>query len=143
MERDHELADRPGYAVKQVDALFRARMDKGLRPLDLSASQYAVLAVLAESGGVSISELARRTFVTRQSAHQLLGGLEQRGLLTRGSGPGRAVPMRLTTAGRDAVDDAESAVADVERRMVSGLDPEQIHVLMDLLARCAGGLAAD
>ena len=52
-------------------------------PLELTVAQYACLELLGQHPGLSGSDLARATFVTRQSMNLLLQGLERRGLLTR------------------------------------------------------------
>jgi len=60
--------------------------------------QYSCLELLGQRSGLSNAELARGTFVTRQSMNQVLRGLQDRGLVTRpatdapGPGPGPAHP---------------------------------------------------
>ncbi|MFI0793804.1 MarR family winged helix-turn-helix transcriptional regulator [Micromonospora rubida] len=81
-----------GYALKQAAAALRTAMDVGLRPLGLSVPQYACLELLGQRPGLSAAELARGAFVTRQSMHALLLGLEDRGLLARAATPHGAGP---------------------------------------------------
>ncbi|MQA34807.1 MarR family winged helix-turn-helix transcriptional regulator [Modestobacter roseus] len=133
-----------GLALKQAAAALRTAMDAALRPLDLGVSQYACLEQLRHRPGLSAAELARATFVTRQSMHAVLQGLQERGLLTRpATAPaGRALPTELTTAGASLLDRASRAVAEVEQRMLTALSaPAAARLQQDLLA-CVAALEA-
>ena len=84
-----------GYLVKRVQQSLRRRCDAALRPTGLSMAQYAALRALADQPEASASELARRCFVTRQSAQDLLAGLRAAGLVAdaeRPRGVGSARP---------------------------------------------------
>src|ERR1044072_8860643 len=74
--------DRPGYLIKRAQqALNQARTDT-LRRVQLSMSHAAVLRALDAHPGASSPELARITFVTRQSLRDVLGGLRSAGVVT-------------------------------------------------------------
>lgn len=120
-----------GYLVKQAQSLLHQRMEEALRPLELTVSHYSCLFHLRLEPGISASELARRTFVTRQSMNVMLQQLVDRGLVTRPASAesGRALPTVLTAAGDSALDAAQVLVDDVERRMLAGLSAEQALVL--------------
>ncbi|TFV51738.1 MarR family transcriptional regulator [Blastococcus sp. TF02A_35] len=139
MRQVGDLSASVGYAMKEAASALRSAMDDALRPLDLSVSQYSSLEVLGQRPGISAAELARRTFVTRQSMHGVLTGLAARGLLTRpdAAPQGRALPTELTAAGRDLLRQASRAVAEVESRMVEGLSAEDLRRLHGDLVRCA------
>lgn len=132
-----------GYALKQAAAALRAAMDAALRPLDLTVPQYACLELLGQRPGLSAAELARGAFVTRQSMHGVLRGLEDRGLLDRPAAAphGRALPTALTPAGADVLARASRAVAGVEARMLDGLAPGAATRLRDDLAACVAALS--
>lgn len=137
-----ELDTSVGYALKRAAVALRTAMDAALLPLSLTVSQYSCLELLGARPGLSGSELARGTFVTRQSMHALLRGLEERELLTRpASAPyGRALPTELTPAGRAALTSASAAVAAVERRMVAGLSPAALDRMHEDLVACVAAL---
>lgn len=137
-------AERPGYRVKQVQQLLRHAGDDALRPVGLSMSQYSVLSVLAEDPGLSSAELARRCFVTRQSLGDVLAPLRGAELVEVGptAATGRTRPVTLTAAGRARLAEADSAMAAVEERMVSGMSALERHALVQLLDTCARNLAA-
>ena len=133
-----------GYALKHAAAALRGAMDAALRPLALSVPQYACLELLGQRPGLSAAELARGAFVTRQSMHAVLQGLQDRGLLARpASAPqGRALPTQLTEDGARLLAHASQVVAEVEHRMLHTLPAgSQSRLREDLLA-CAAALAA-
>lgn len=139
-----DLGQSVGYALKQVAAALRSALDATLRPLDLTVPQYACLELLGQRPGLSGAELARGAFVTRQSMHGVLRGLHDRGLLTRPSTAphGRALPTALTSAGRQQLTAASTAVRAVERQMLDRLPPAHRTQLHNDLVACATALTA-
>ncbi|MER7014507.1 MarR family transcriptional regulator [Saccharopolyspora sp. NPDC000359] len=138
-----DVRQRVGYLVKQVQQSFHRACEERLRPLGLSMSQYAVLRALADAPGAPAAELARRTFVTRQSLRDVLNGLQAAGLASVADHPtaGRAKPVTLTDRGRALLDEADGIVLDVDARMTSSLAPEKAQELAALLSACADNLA--
>lgn len=138
-----QLDERIGYLVKQVQQGFRRACEEQLRTLGLSMSQYAVLRALADAPGAPAAELARRTFVTRQSLRDVLSGLRDAGLASVAAQPsaGRALPVTLTDSGRLMLDQAERIVMEVESRMLTTLPPGDVRQLAALLTACAENLA--
>lgn len=139
-----DLGRSVGYALKQAAAALRTAMDAALRPLDLTVPQYACLELLGQRPGLSGAELARGAFVTRQSMHGVLRGLHDRGLLARPpTAPhGRALPTALTSAGRQQLAAASTAVRAVERQMLDRLPTVQRTRLRDDLVSCTAALTA-
>ena len=117
-----------GYLVKQAASALRVAMEDVLRPLGMTITHYSCLELLAQRPGSTNSDLARGTFVTRQSMNVLLQALERDGEVVRpaDAAVGKALPTRLTPLGRRRLDEASAAVRAVEARMLSGLtDTEQ------------------
>ena len=137
-----DVRQRVGYLVKQVAQAFRRASEERLRALGLSMSQYAVLRALSDVPGAPAAELARRTFVTRQSLRDVLAGLRAAGLVDVAEAPvtGKALPVTLTPAGRAALDQADDIVLDVERRMLADLPPDEVRRLAVSLSACSRNL---
>lgn len=131
-----------GYLVKQVSSVLRSEMEAALRPLGMTITHYSCLELLLQRPGLSNSDLARGTFVTRQSMNIVLQSLESDGLVTRLDRPisGRVLPTELTPAGRERLRLASAAVKAVEDRMKGSLSAQEETVLRDLLHRCARSL---
>ena len=142
MQRVGDLGQSVGYALKVAATALRGAMEDALRPLDLSVQQYSSLEVLGQQPGISAAELARRTFVTRQSMQGVLQTLAARGLLTRpeAAPQGRALPTELTAAGRALLRQASRAVAEVERTMLGAFPAADERRLCEDLLRCAAAL---
>jgi DNA-binding MarR family transcriptional regulator len=123
-----DLETSLGYLLKEASSTLRAAMEEVLRPLGMNVTHYSCLELLAQRPGLSNSELARGAFVTRQTMNVLLKSLERDGYVTRATEApvGKALPTRLTPAGRRSLEKASAAVRSVELRMLSGLTaPEQ------------------
>jgi DNA-binding MarR family transcriptional regulator len=142
-ERTIDLATSPGYLLKVASAALRSAMEEVLRPLGMTITHYSCLEVLAQRPGSSNSDLARATFVTRQSMNVLLQTLQSDGLVTRPdhAASGRALPTRLTDAGRRQLVTASAAVRGVEERMLDGLSAADRTRLTGLLSHCISALS--
>ncbi len=132
-----------GYLLKEASAGLRVSMEAVLRPLGMSITHYSCLELLAHRPGLSNSELARGTFVTRQSMNVLLQALTEDGIVTRSEQPvaGRALPTALTARGRQQLAQASAAVKGVEDKMISDLSAEEQDQLRGLLSRCVNSLS--
>lgn len=118
-----QLNTSPGYLLKEAASALRAAMDDVLRPLGMTVTHYACLELLAQRPGLSNSDLARGTFVTRQSMNVLLQALERDGQVERApeASVGKVLPTTLTPRGHALRAQASAAVREVEQRMLSGL----------------------
>lgn len=141
---DTALAKELGILLKATQAALHHRMDEALRPLGLTVSQYACLSTLRAQPGITGSELARRTFVSRQSMHVLVQGMERQGLVERAEEPGprRERAVAPTPAGTAALTEAESRVAGVTARMLGGLGAAERVALRDALVASRDALLA-
>ncbi|KUL71193.1 MULTISPECIES: MarR family winged helix-turn-helix transcriptional regulator [unclassified Streptomyces] len=138
-----DVLDHVGYRLKRAHAALRGAMDQALREHDLTVPQYACLEVLAARPGMSNADLARATFVTRQSMNVVLRGLQDQGLLTRPATveTGRARPASLTDEGMRRLTAAQKAVYAIETRMVHAIPDDRLTALLEDLDRIAQSLA--
>jgi DNA-binding MarR family transcriptional regulator len=118
-----QLETSLGYLLKEASSALHAAMDAVLRPLGMTVTHYSCLELLAQRPGLSNSELARGTFVTRQSMNVLLQTLERDGYVIRPAqaSVGKVLPARLTPRGRRSLAKATVAVRSVEVRMLGGM----------------------
>lgn len=138
-----DLETSVGLMLKQAASALNGAMDAVLRPLGMTITHYATLEQLAQRPGLSNSELARATFVTRQSMSVLLQSLERQGLVTRPTEApsGRVLPTTLTEAGRAQLTEASAAVRGVERRMLGDLAARDVDAARRLLRAFVQALA--
>jgi DNA-binding MarR family transcriptional regulator len=131
------------YLVKQLELAVRAQLDEVLRPASITVLQYTALTVLERRSGLSTAELARNAFVTDQSAADMVGVLEDRGLLLRDADPAdrRRRVLCLTDDGRALLTRLREEVAAVEARMLSPLTADEAEDLRRYVVACRGALA--
>ncbi|WP_067474102.1 MarR family winged helix-turn-helix transcriptional regulator [Actinomadura hibisca] len=134
-EPPHEAKDvteHVGYRLKRAAAALRGAMDQALREHGLTVPQYSCLELLDEQPGISGSDLARGTFVTRQSSAVVLRGLQQAGLVTRPTTAehGRVLPVHLTDQGLARLRAARTAVYEVERQMIAAVPAARLAALL-------------
>lgn len=122
-EEEVDVETSLGYQLKQASSALWAAMDAALRPLGMTVTHYACLELLSQRPGLSNSDLARGTFVTRQSMNVVLQSLERDGSVTRPARApvGKALPTSITTAGRRRLARATVAIKVIEKQMLAGL----------------------
>ena len=132
------------YLVKRLELVARSLMDAALREHGLTTVQYTALTVLERSGELSSAQLARRSFVTPQSMHDVVSWLQDRGLVQRRRDPEnrRVLLISLTEAGREAVRACAPAVDALEERMLAAMHHGEQVVFRECLARGYDALAA-
>ncbi len=109
-----------------------------LSNLGLRSQQFAILHLLAQ-GPASQVELAERMGVHPSNLVRLLDELESERHLARRRDPGdrRRQLVVLTDRGWDALERADEAAAQVERELLSSLNPTERRQLRALLGRLA------
>ncbi|MCZ1005984.1 MarR family winged helix-turn-helix transcriptional regulator [Streptomyces lydicus] len=137
-----DVTHHVGYLLKRTQAALRGAMDKVLREHGLTVPQYSTLELLALYPGMSNAELARATFVTRQSGNVVLRGLQEAGLITRPTTAdhGRARPARLTEEGNARLTAVQADVYAIEQRMVEAIPAQRLAALLADLDRMAAAL---
>ncbi len=142
---DDDLDQVIGYVLKQAQSALRARMDEALRPVGLTAPQYACMELLSRTPGMSNSDLAGGAFVTRQTMNSVLRGLQGRGLVVRveRAPSGRARPTSLSDEGARLLAEASELVNAIDKRMVDGLSVSHRRDLHRHLRTCIAALEGD
>jgi DNA-binding MarR family transcriptional regulator len=134
------------YLVGRLDRVVHRAIRDAVRDHGLSVGQYTALSVLGYRSGLSNAQLARRSLVSPQSAHEVLLSLEQRGLVRRRAHAehGRILQTRLTAKGRRTLEACNQQVRELEHDMVKGLTRHQQTALRHALLSCVhamhGGL---
>nr|WP_211177028.1 MarR family transcriptional regulator [Pseudonocardia acidicola] len=131
------------YLVKQLELAIRAVLDDALRPHGLTTPQYTALTVLAHRDGLSSAQLARRSFVTPQTMHELVLLLERNGLVVRSRDTRnrRVRLVHLTDAGRERMARCASAVTALERRVENTMTGPQLAEFRERLRRAHAAVA--
>jgi DNA-binding MarR family transcriptional regulator len=125
------------FLVRHAWLALRGVVAEALVQHDLSVAQFASLLMLDESPGLSVADVARKVSTARQSANEMLGGLERAGLVERRPHPNdrRSQQIFLTGAGRQRLAEAMPTVHEVEARLAAGFSAEEIAVVNAWLRR--------
>jgi DNA-binding MarR family transcriptional regulator len=128
-----------GFLLKRAQHAFRTRVDNALRPLGLTAPQFAVLAAIDRVAGISNAALARLAFVTPQTMQGILVNLERDGLLVRSPDRhhGRILGNALTDGGKQVLEQARHSVDDIERLIGEAVGADEAPAFAAMLSRCA------
>lgn len=80
---------------------FELRSGRHVRQLGVTPAQFDIIATLGRTKGMSFTELASRTLITKGTLSGVIDRLQMRGLVVREAieGDGRRVLVRLTEEG--------------------------------------------
>ena len=113
---------------------------------DLTLPESSALARLDRGGPATSAALARLAQISPQSMGATLAGLEERGLVRRGSDPqdGRLVVLSVSAAGRQALrDQRDAGTRQLAQALSAGFTRSELRQLMaaaPLLERLAEGI---
>ncbi|MFB4300513.1 MarR family winged helix-turn-helix transcriptional regulator [Actinomadura sp. NTSP31] len=129
----HDLPRLLGNARRWFDeGLTAAMRETGEQPV--SPTQFGLFAVL-DDDGTTVSELARRMGVTRQTVHQAVHGLVGAGLLEQTPDPGSARQrlIRRTAEGERVHRRALDVLERLERTLAERIGAETVEALRSAL----------
>jgi len=134
--RMYRLDDQVGFVLRQVSQRHAA-IFSALMPEDLTPTQWAALAKLAELGPCSQNRLGRHTAMDVATIKGVVDRLTRRGLTTGSSDPedGRRLLIALTDEGRALYERAEAIATQVTRDTLEPLGPEERRLFLRLLRK--------
>lgn len=137
---------RFGFLIHDVSRLRRILVDRELKPLGVTRSQWWVLAFLSRRDGMTQTALAADLDLTKVAVGGLLDRMETAGVVERRPDPndGRIKRVYLTREGNSLVAKIRRHVDGVEAKIVDGLPAEDVdrtaktladikHSLLDLI----------
>ncbi len=113
-----------------------------MRRWGLSVAQFDALVQIGLAEGMTQQQLADSLLVTKGNICQLLGRMEQLGLLTREQ-DGRANRLYLSARGRELFDEVVPAQEELIARQLDPLDPEEQRQLIRLLRKLDRGIGSE
>lgn len=110
----------PTVALLTLARLAETRLAALLEPHELNVRKFGVLGHVAAHPGLSLSELARRSRITVQSLHTIIGSLAAAGLVVSETEvTGRPARVTVTPAG--------TALLEILRGELAALDDDLFH----------------
>jgi DNA-binding MarR family transcriptional regulator len=130
------LDEQVGFILRQVSqrhAVIFAR-DIGA---ELTPTQWAALAKLAEAGSCSQNQLGRLTAMDVATIKGVVDRLTARGLTETSSDPedGRRLRVSLTRAGQQLVEKVAANALGISRETLAALDPRERELFVALLEK--------
>ena len=152
LARDLNTSLRFGFLIHDVSRLRRVVVDRALKPLGITRSQWWVLAFLSRRDGMTQTALASDLDLTKVAVGGLLDRMEAAGFVERRAdhNDGRARRVYLTRAGSKTVNAIRESVEAVELEILSRIPEEALEqaaetlrALKETLLEMAGGEAEE
>jgi DNA-binding MarR family transcriptional regulator len=134
---------RIGYLLRQAHQAMHGAIEREVRALGITASQFSLLSALRHAPGASVSELAENSMITQQTTSEIVRGLERKGLVERrpDDRDRRVGRLSLTAAGTAVLADADERVRRIEDLTVSAMTSDERADVAGWLVACAAILA--
>jgi DNA-binding MarR family transcriptional regulator len=152
LAKDLNTSLRFGFLIHDVSRLRRVVVDRALKPLGITRSQWWVLAFLSRRDGMTQTALASDLDLTKVAVGGLLDRMETAGFVERRADhqDGRARRVFLTRAGAKTVSAIRESVEAVELEILSRIPEEALEqaaetlrTLKETLLEMAGGEAEE
>ena len=130
------LDEQIGFILRQVSQRHAAIFTRDIGA-ELTPTQWAALAKLAETGPCSQNQLGRLTAMDVATIKGVIDRLTARGLTETSSDPedGRRLRVSLTRAGQQLVDKVASNALAISRETLTPLDPSERELFVTLLEK--------
>lgn len=135
MSEDYVLDDQIGYVLRRVTQRHLALFAQAIP--DVTTTQMAVLARLAQLGPQSQNALGRETAMDAATIKGVVDRLARQGLVATTPDPDdrRRLTVTLTDAGAAVFARLAAPAIEVSRRTLSPLSPDEARTLLALLSR--------
>ncbi|RJG22075.1 MarR family winged helix-turn-helix transcriptional regulator [Massilia cavernae] len=128
---------RTSYLLAQCFHALRSLIEPALKSFNITPLQYTILSVALHTSKLSSAKLSRRFYITPQSMGQMLGGLEERGLVRREQDPAnrRILLVSLTEEGCALAKRCAEQIERIEREAFGEFHPDDIEQFRESLRR--------
>ncbi len=132
---EYMLDDQIGYVLRRVTQRHLAIFSEAIP--DVTTTQFAVLARLAEAGPQSQNHLGRAAAMDAATIKGVVDRLVRQGLVDTAADPDdrRRLTVRLTDAGVVLFNHSVAAALKVSRKTLEPLSPAEARQLLQLLIR--------
>lgn len=129
MTKDLNTGLRFGFLIHDVSRLRRVVVDRALKPLGITRSQWWVLAFLSRRDGMTQTALAADLDLTKVAIGGLLDRMEAAGFVERraDTNDARARRVYLTRAGSRMVTTIRENVEQIELQILENISEEALN----------------
>lgn len=144
MSADLNTNLRFGFLIHDVSRLRRIIVDRSLKPLGITRSQWWILAFLSRRDGMKQTALAADLDLTKVATGGLLDRLEQGDFIVRRADErdARARRVFLTKTGTKLVSKIRKNVEEVEEKILSNIPKEDVDKTASTLLKIKENLKA-
>ena len=137
------LHDSLGWLLNNAARLSARRLSTKLAAHNVTPPQWGVLVALWEQDGLSLSELAKRSFFDGPTMTGIVDRLEKANLVTRrrDSADRRVISVYLTDEGRRLQSTLPPLSDEANEDAVAGLTPEQVKQFTETLRKVIENLS--
>ncbi|MBP0623122.1 MarR family transcriptional regulator [Cupriavidus sp. LEh25] len=130
------------YLIGRTDRIVKRRLTEALAPHGITLPFFTAMSVLQARGSLSNAQLAERSFMSPQSANEIVKMMETKGWIVREADPthGRIVKLSLTENARALLARCDETVKKLEAEMLEGIDQQHVDLLRQWLTQCARNL---
>ena len=124
------------FQLRRTSRQVSRYYDDALRPLGLRITQFSILAVLAQRGPISVTDLAGGLGMERSALARNLKPIARQGFVDVSHGEDRRTRLvKLTPAGKRKLDEALPSWNQAQDELVANLGPDQTALLIQVLSR--------
>lgn len=133
----YQLEAQIGFVLRCVHQRATEIFNATMARHNVTPTQFAVLAKLSDLGLVSQNQLGRLTAMDPATTSGVVGRLIARGFVLQSPAPedARLVLLSLTPAGKTAVAEMKTDAAEVSRRTLEPLAPDEAAALLAALSK--------
>jgi DNA-binding MarR family transcriptional regulator len=126
---------RTFYLINRVNAAVNVQMERVLKPLDITVTQYTCMSRIKGHEVMSSAKLARAHRVSPQTMYEMITNLEKRGFLTREKGREnkKQLLVSLTHQGHKILDLCDRKMDEIEPLAFAGINTAHHALLRELL----------
>jgi DNA-binding MarR family transcriptional regulator len=131
------LRELAGYNIRRADVHMRQQFEREMGAKGLRPPEFSTLVLIAANPLATQAEIAHALNIQRPNMVGLIGGLEERGLITRTvyEHDRRNQILALTPRGAAFLEDAKRVVREMDRRVTACWTDRERDQAIALLAR--------
>lgn len=137
------LNDSVGWLLNNAARLSARRLSTKLAGHNVTPPQWGVLVALWEQDGLSLSELAKRSFFDGPTMTGIVDRLEKSNLVERrrDSSDRRVISVYLTGEGRELQSRLPVLSEEANQESVAGLSQKEVDVFVETLRKVIANLS--
>lgn len=144
MAKDFTTSVRLGFLIHDVSRLRRIVIDRALKPVGITRSQWWVLSFLGRRDGMTQTALAADLDLTKVAVGGLLDRMESSGFVERRADQrdGRIKRVYLTSAGTKFLGTIRANIQEVEQEIIADIDDGALQSTVETMLQIKKTLRA-